>query len=76
MQEFIAYIIKNIVSNPDAVEVRESSGEQIMIIEIRAAAEDIAKVIGKQGRTIKAIRTIAGGEGARRGRHVRIDVIQ
>jgi len=76
MKEFIAYIIKNIVTNPDAVKVEESCGESTTIIDINVAEEDVAKVIGKQGRTIKAVRTIAAGVGARLGRQVRIQVIQ
>ncbi|MEX0961922.1 MAG: KH domain-containing protein [Simkaniaceae bacterium] len=76
MKDFIAYIVKNIVSNPDAVEVTESSGEQTIIIDIKVAQEDIAKVIGKQGRTIKSLRIIAASVAARLKRHIRIEVIQ
>lgn len=76
MKDFIAYIIKNIVSKPDDVNIEVNEGEQSTVVDIHVDKEDISKVIGKQGRTIKAIRTIALAVGARYGRKVRIEVIQ
>ncbi|GAB5411295.1 MAG: KH domain-containing protein [Chlamydiales bacterium] len=76
MKDFIAYIIKNVVSKPDDVNIEVNEGEQSTVIDIHVDKEDISKVIGKQGRTIKAIRTIALAVGARYGRKVRIEVIQ
>ena len=76
MKDFIAYIIKNVVSKPDDVNIEVTEGEQSTVIDIHVDKEDISKVIGKQGRTIKAIRTIALAVGARYGRKVRIEVIQ
>ena len=53
MQEFIAYLIKNLVDQPDAVQVQVINGQQGMIVEVKVSSEDMAKVVGKQGRTIK-----------------------
>jgi len=58
MKELISYIAKALVDNPDAVEVSEVEGEQTSIIELKFAKEDLGKVIGKQGRTARAMRTI------------------
>jgi predicted RNA-binding protein YlqC (UPF0109 family) len=58
MKELIKYIAKSLVDSPDQVEVSEVLGEQTSVIELRVAKEDLGKVIGKQGRTAKAMRTI------------------
>jgi predicted RNA-binding protein YlqC (UPF0109 family) len=76
MKEFIAYLIKNLVDEPNAVEVQIIDGEQGTMVEVRVSPEDIAKIVGRQGRTIKALRTIAMTVGARFGRRVRLELIQ
>jgi len=76
MREFIAYLIKNVVDNPDSVEVSVSEKPEEVLVEVRAAAQDIAKVVGRQGRTIKSLRTIAMVVGARLGMKVRLELIQ
>ncbi len=58
MKDLIAYIAKALVDNPEAVEVSEVEGEQTSVIELKVAKEDLGKVIGKQGRTARAMRTI------------------
>jgi predicted RNA-binding protein YlqC (UPF0109 family) len=58
MKELIKYMAQALVDNPDVVEVSEVIGEQTSVIELRVAKEDLGKVIGKQGRTAKAMRTI------------------
>jgi len=60
MKELIEYIAKVLVDNPEEVKVTELQGEQTSVIELRVAKEDLGKVIGKQGRTARAIRTILG----------------
>jgi predicted RNA-binding protein YlqC (UPF0109 family) len=60
MKELIAYIAKALVDSPDQVEVSEVEGGQTSVIELRVAKEDLGKVIGKQGRTAHAMRTILG----------------
>jgi len=60
MKELIEYIAKLLVDNPEEVSVTEIEGEQTSVIELKVAKEDIGKVIGKQGRTAKAMRTILG----------------
>jgi predicted RNA-binding protein YlqC (UPF0109 family) len=58
MKELIAYIAKALVDHPEAVEVSEVEGEQTSVIELKVAKDDLGKVIGKQGRTARAMRTI------------------
>ena len=58
MKELIKYIAQALVDHPDQVEVSEVEGEQTSVIELKVAKEDLGKVIGKQGRTARAMRTI------------------
>ena len=60
MKDLIEYIAKVLVDNPDNVSVTELEGKQTSVIELRVAKEDLGKVIGKQGRTARAMRTILG----------------
>jgi predicted RNA-binding protein YlqC (UPF0109 family) len=60
MKELIEYIAKVLVDNPEEVNVTELEGKQTSVIELRVAKEDLGKVIGKQGRTARAMRTILG----------------
>jgi uncharacterized protein len=60
MKELIEYIAKLLVDNPEEVSVTEIEGEQTSVIELKVAKEDLGKVIGKQGRTAMAMRTILG----------------
>ncbi|MFV0421161.1 KH domain-containing protein [Oleidesulfovibrio sp.] len=60
LKELVEYIAKSLVDNPDAVVVTEVEGEQTSVLELKVAKEDLGKVIGKQGRTARAIRTILG----------------
>jgi uncharacterized protein len=58
MKELIAYIARALVDKPEDVSVNEIMGEQTSVIELKVAKEDLGKVIGKQGRTARAMRTI------------------
>ena len=60
MKDLIEYIAKVLVDSPDQVRVTELEGRQTSVIELRVAREDLGKVIGKQGRTARAMRTILG----------------
>ncbi|MCX6989098.1 MAG: KH domain-containing protein [Chlamydiae bacterium] len=75
MKDFIAYLIKNLVDKPDLVDVQIIDGQQGTIIEVRVSDEDMARVVGRQGKTIKSLRTIAMTVGARFGRRVRLELV-
>jgi predicted RNA-binding protein YlqC (UPF0109 family) len=76
MEEFVAYLVKNMVNDPDQVDIRsrEESGE--LLIEIRVAPEDVGKVVGRKGNVIRSLRTLAGTIGARMGRRIHLEVMQ
>lgn len=75
MKDFVAYLVKNLVDHPDSVNVDVYEGEKSTVIEIKVSPDDIAKVVGRGGRTIKALRTIAMTVGARFDRKVRVEVV-
>lgn len=58
MKELVQVIVKSVVDNPSEVHVNEVQGEQSVVLELRVAPEDMGKVIGKQGKVAKAIRTV------------------
>ena len=76
MKELIACMAKALVDKPEAVVVTEIRGEQGCVVELRVAKEDLGKVIGRQGRTVQAIRTILGAASAKAGRRPILDVIE
>jgi predicted RNA-binding protein YlqC (UPF0109 family) len=65
MKELIEYIAKLLVDNPEEVSVTELEGEHTSVIELRVAKGDLGKIIGKQGRTARAIRTILAAASAK-----------
>ncbi len=76
MNEFIAYLIKNLVDKPESVHVQSLENPQGTVIEVRVSNEDIAKVIGRHGKTIKSLRTIVLSIGARFGKRVQLELLQ
>lgn len=78
MEEFVAYIVKNLVANPEAVEIRsiqDETGESIKL-EVRVSPDDIGKIIGRRGSTIHALRTILRRVCSRLKKKVQIDLVQ
>lgn len=63
LKGLVEYVAKALVDKPEEVQVTEVEGEQTTVLELRVAKEDLGKVIGKQGRTARAIRTILGAAG-------------
>ncbi len=76
MKELIKYISQSLVDNPDKVEVNEIIGDQTSVIELRVAKEDLGKVIGKQGRTAQAIRTILSATSAKMHRRAVMEILE
>ena len=76
MKELVAFLAKQLVSQPDAVEVRETQGETASVLELKVAKEDLGRVIGKQGRTAKAIRTILNAAASRTNRKVILEILE
>ncbi len=76
MGELVEFIAKSLVDNPDQVQVNEVEGSQSIIIELRVADEDMGKVIGKQGRIAKAIRTVVKAAAIKDNKRVVVEIIQ
>ena len=76
MKELIEYIAKLLVDNPEEVSVTEIEGEQTSVIELRVAEEDLGKVIGKQGRNVRAIRTILGAASAKMKKRCVLEILE
>jgi predicted RNA-binding protein YlqC (UPF0109 family) len=76
MEEFVAYLIKNMVNVPEQVDIRAVEGQNGLLIEIRVADEDVGKVVGRKGNVIRSLRTLAMSIGARLGRRVHLEIIQ
>ena len=74
-KEFLLYIIKALVDEPDEVEINVVEGEKSTIFELKVAQDDIGKVIGKSGRIAKAIRTILNAAIARSGKRISLDIL-
>jgi predicted RNA-binding protein YlqC (UPF0109 family) len=76
MKELIEYIVKALVDTPDKVQVNEIAGEKSIIYELRVGEGDLGKVIGKEGRTAKAIRTIVTAAAMKQGKRTVIEIIE
>lgn len=76
MKDLIAYIAKALVDKPEEVVVTEIDGEQTSVIELKVAKEDLGKVIGKQGRTARAIRTILGAASTKLRKRAVLEIIE
>lgn len=75
MKELVEVIVKALVDNPDAVEVRTVEGERSTVLELKVAPEDMGKVIGKQGRIAKAIRTIVKAAATQSDKKVVVEIL-
>jgi uncharacterized protein len=76
MKDLIGYIAKALVDNPDDVTVSEVEGNQTSVLELKVAKEDLGKVIGKQGRTARAMRTILSAASAKIKKRTVLEIIE
>jgi len=76
MKELVQFLARQLVNNPDAVEVKEVHGDTASVLELRVAKEDLGRVIGKQGRTVNSIRTILKAVASRTNRKVILEIIE
>ena len=76
MKEFIEYIVKNLVDNPESVAVTCIENERGILVEVRVGPGDVGKVVGRKGTTINALRTISMMICARLGRRVRVELVE
>ncbi|MGA2772732.1 MAG: KH domain-containing protein [Bryobacteraceae bacterium] len=76
MKQLIEDIAKALVDIPEEVSVREVAGEQVTVLELKVAPSDLGKVIGKQGRTARSIRTILGAAGMKVNRRFTLEILE
>lgn len=75
MKELLTYVAQNLVEHPEQVSVTESEGDGETVLELRVAPEDMGKVIGRQGRIAKEIRTVVRSYAQRTGVKVSVDIV-
>ena len=75
MKQVLELVAKSLVDNPDAVTVTEVNGEDGIVLELRVAEGDMGKVIGRQGRIAKAIRTVVKAAANRENKRVSVEII-
>ncbi len=76
MKDLIERIAKSLVDKPEDVSVKETQGEKTTIIELRVAQEDLGKIIGKQGRTARAMRTLLNAAGTKIGKRCVLEILE
>jgi predicted RNA-binding protein YlqC (UPF0109 family) len=76
MKDLVEAIAKALVDNPDQVQVRAVDGEQVTVLELRVHPTDLGKVIGRQGRTAKSIRTILGAAGMKMKKRLTLEILE
>lgn len=76
MKDFIEFIVKSLVDNPDEVDVKEVEGSRTTVYELRVGQGDLGKVIGKAGQTAKSIRTLLAAVSARQGKRAVLEILE
>jgi predicted RNA-binding protein YlqC (UPF0109 family) len=76
MKELVLYLAKSLVNHPEEVEVKEIQGETAAILELRVAKDDLGRIIGKQGRTAKSIRTLLNAVASRTNRKIVLEIVE
>jgi predicted RNA-binding protein YlqC (UPF0109 family) len=76
MKELIKYIAEALVDNPEQVSVEEVEGNQTSVLELKVSKEDLGKVIGKQGRTARAMRTILSAASAKEKKRTVLEIVE
>ncbi|MGB3975828.1 MAG: KH domain-containing protein [bacterium] len=76
MKSLILYIAQGLLEEPDHVEVNEIEGDQTTVLELKVASADLGKIIGRQGRTAKALRTIVNAAALKSGKRMVLEIIE
>ena len=76
LKELVEYVVKKLVDKPESVVVTEICGEQAIIVELRVAPEDLGKVIGKEGRTARAIRTLLHAAATKERKRAVLEILE
>jgi len=76
LKDLVEHIVKKLVDKPESVQVSEVNGEQAIIIELRVASEDLGKVIGKEGRTARSIRTLVHAAATKEKKRAVLEILE
>lgn len=76
MKEVLEYVARHLVDDPDAVEVTEEEGERSVVLRLKVAPDDMGKVIGKRGRTVRAIRSLVRAAASRQGLSSMVEIVE
>ncbi len=76
MKDLLQFLAQQLVNDPQAVDVKETQGDTASVLELRVAKEDLGRIIGKQGRTAKSIRTILNAVASRQSRKVVVEIVE
>ena len=76
MKELLQFLAQSLVNHPEQVEVKETQSDNASVLELKVAKEDLGRIIGKQGRTAKSIRTILNAAASRTNRKVVLEIIE
>lgn len=76
MKALVEFMARSLVDHPDEVQVNEVDGEQVTVLELKVASDDLGKVIGRQGRTARAMRTIIGAASIRANKRVVLEILE
>ncbi len=75
VKDLVEYVVKALADKPDAVSLSEIEGEASIVLELRVAPEDMGRMIGRQGRTINAMRSLSRVVGAKMGKKVTLEIV-
>ncbi len=76
MEELVEYLAKSLVDKPGEVRVTREARDDAVVLQLRVAAEDVGKVIGRQGRTARALRTVVRAGGAKTGERMLLEIVE
>jgi hypothetical protein len=76
MKELVEAMARALVDHPEAVQVKSVDGQQVVVLELRVHPDDLGKVIGRQGRTAKAMRTILGAAGMKLRKRLTLEILE
>jgi hypothetical protein len=76
MKDLVQYLARSLVNNPDVVEVDETTNDAGSLLKLKVAKEDLGRIIGKQGRTAKSIRTLLNAAASRSNRRVVLEIVE
>ncbi len=76
MKDLVTYLAKELVDFPEQVEVKEVEGEKTTVLELKVAKDDIGKVIGRQGRTARAMRSLLSATATKRGKRAVLEILE